>query len=179
MKGQFFCHIYILQNQRNKNLPEFNRERFFFVPTSLNTDLPRFLDCGFVTAHYSILPARGNSIILKAAPLPRRLGLGLSQRGTSLHSRTFHMGFLLDSWTLRQNDSKTSFYPVNILPKLPHNKISFFYHQSHTTTLSLNKTTLPFCVQEYQTVPVCVGSNNSNEVSIFNSFLVCVCKVLG
>jgi hypothetical protein len=70
----------------------------------------------------------------------------------------------------------TSFNPIIIFPTISHTKLSFSYHQSHNTTLSLNKTHPSFCVQKFQSVPVCVGSNNcynSNKAFIFNSF-VCV-----
>jgi len=90
------------------------------------------------------------------------------------------------SWTIWHWDRmfrNTSFYPINIFPKISHNKISFFYHESHITTLPLNKTVLPFSVQEFQSVPVCVGSNNynnTNKASIFKIvFYPWGCKLLG
>ena len=69
----------------------------------------------------------------------------------------------------------TSFYPIMIFQTIPHNKILISHHQSHTTTLSINKTTMPFSVEEFQFVPVCVGSNNcnnSNKAFIFQFFSV-------
>jgi len=76
----------------------------------------------------------------------------------------------------------TSFYSINILPTISNTKISFSYHQSHNTALTSYKTSLSFSEKEFQSLPVYVGSNNcnyNNKAFIFNSFLVCGCKVLG
>ena len=153
-----------------------------FWLTILNIDLPQFLGCGFVISHYSRIPATAILITLKAKPLLRRIVLGLSQRMSSSHHKTFHVGFLLDNLAMRQDDYEHFILPYQYLPNNKTQKISFSYHQIHTTILSINETNLPFSVQEFQSVPLCVGSNNcnnSNEVFIFNRFLMSGCKELG
>ena len=136
------------------------------------------LDCGFVIACYSSVPATENSIKLKRAPSFRQLGKDLSQSRSGPHPKTPHVGFLLDKLALKLDDSERFLLTYQYLS---HINISFSYHQSHNIKLSPNKTTLLFSVQEFESIPVCVGSNNynnSNKAFIFNSFLVCGCKVL-
>ena len=77
----------------------------------------------------------------------------------------------------------TSFYPIITFPKKPHTKILFSYHQYHNTKISLNETSLPLPAQKFESVPVCVGSNNcynSKNVFIFKIVLYPFrCKLLG
>jgi len=58
----------------------------------------------------------------------------------------------------------TSFYPISIFHNISHSKVSFSYHQSHNTTLSLNKINLSFYAQKLQSAPVGEGSDNCYNI---------------
>ena len=89
-------------------------------------------------------------------------------------------------WTIWHWDRmilNTSFYPISIFPIISNTVTTFSYHQSHNITLPLNKRNLTFSVQEFQSVPVCVGSNtcnDTNNASVFKIvFYPCRFKLLG
>jgi hypothetical protein len=85
---------------------------------------------------------------------------------------------LLDNLALREDVSEQFVLPINILPTISHIKISFSYHQSHNTALSLNKTNLSSSVPQFQSLPICVGSNNcNNSAKVFILTVVCLCVV--